>query len=148
MVSDVFERMEGFFKRLETYTEVKMTEAMRDIIVKIMVEVLGIFGVVTKEIKQNSASKLIPDEYDCVADKPSEKFVKKLIGRRDIEDALNRLDKLTREEFQTVIAQVLKVTHDIGEKVDGVDGKVDDIDIKVQGIDDKVDVAIEGMFPI
>ena len=47
---DIFERIESFFRRLETYTEVPTTEAMSNIIVKIMVEVLGMFAVVTKEI--------------------------------------------------------------------------------------------------
>ncbi|KAH9031155.1 hypothetical protein EDB85DRAFT_1385164 [Lactarius pseudohatsudake] len=49
---DIFERVENFFKRLETYTEVPPTAAMTDIIVKIMVEVLGILAISTKEIKQ------------------------------------------------------------------------------------------------
>ncbi|KAI9449206.1 hypothetical protein BJY52DRAFT_1215999 [Lactarius psammicola] len=49
---DVFECIEGFFRWLETYIEVPMTEVMKDVIVKIMVEVLGILGVVTKEMKQ------------------------------------------------------------------------------------------------
>ncbi|KAH9001948.1 hypothetical protein EDB83DRAFT_2324510 [Lactarius deliciosus] len=49
---DIFERIESFFRRLEEYSEVPTTEAMKDIIVKIMVEVLGIFGTVTKEMKQ------------------------------------------------------------------------------------------------
>jgi len=57
---DIFDRIEGFFRRLETYVEVPTTDAMRDIIIKIMVEVLGIFGTVTKEIKQNLASTSIP----------------------------------------------------------------------------------------
>lgn len=39
------------------------TEAMRDIIVRIMVEVLGIFAIVTKEIKQGRASEPIFDSY-------------------------------------------------------------------------------------
>ena len=34
---DIFERIENFFKRLETYTEVRPSVAMTDIIVKIMV---------------------------------------------------------------------------------------------------------------
>jgi len=37
---DVFERVENFLKRLETYTEAPPTAAMTDMIVKIMVEVL------------------------------------------------------------------------------------------------------------
>ena len=60
-IIDVFERVEGFFRWLETYTEVPTTEAMREIIVKIMVEVLGIFAIVTKEIKQGRASEPTSD---------------------------------------------------------------------------------------
>ncbi|KAH9016666.1 hypothetical protein EDB83DRAFT_227963 [Lactarius deliciosus] len=106
----IFERIETFFRRLEEYSEVPTTEAMRDIIVKIMVEVLGIFGIVTKEMKQGRAKR----------------YLKKLIGRRDIEDALGRLDRLTQQEVQMAIVQVLKIAHNVGDKVDVAieDGKV------------------------
>ena len=40
-----------------------------------------------------------------------EKYVKKLIGRTDLEDALQRLDKLTHEEARMATAQVLRATH-------------------------------------
>ena len=55
-LADLFERIENFFKRLESYTEVPPTNAMTDIIVKIMVEVLNIFAIATKEVKQSRAS--------------------------------------------------------------------------------------------
>ena len=55
---DIFERIENFLKRLETYTEVRPSAAMTDIIVKIMVEVLNILGIATKEIKQGRTSEL------------------------------------------------------------------------------------------
>ena len=48
--------MEFFFLRLEKYIDVRPSAAMKDIIVKIMVEVLSILGIVTKEIKQGRAS--------------------------------------------------------------------------------------------
>ena len=56
---DLFERIENFFKRLETYTAVPPTDAMTDIIVKIMIEVLNVFAIATKEMKQNRASALV-----------------------------------------------------------------------------------------
>ena len=56
----IFERIEHFFKRLETYTEVPQTGAMTDTIVKIMVEVLNIFAIVTKDMKQGRASECLP----------------------------------------------------------------------------------------
>jgi hypothetical protein len=52
--------MEYFFKRLEAYIKVRPTAAMRDIIVKIMVEVISILGIVTKEIRQGRTSMPSP----------------------------------------------------------------------------------------
>jgi hypothetical protein len=49
---DIFMRIECFFRRLESYTEVPPTDAMADVIVKIMVEVLSILAIATKDIKQ------------------------------------------------------------------------------------------------
>ena len=54
----------------------------------------------------------------------SEKYLKKLIGRTDIEDALKRLDRLTQEEARMAAAQVLKVANAVDDKVQGVDDKI------------------------
>ena len=54
---DLFSRMENFFKRLESYTEILPTPAMTSIIIKIMVEVLTIIGIATKEMKQRRPSE-------------------------------------------------------------------------------------------
>ena len=54
---DAFERIESFFRRLEIYTEVPPTSEMMDTIVRIMVEVLSILGIATKEIKQGRMSE-------------------------------------------------------------------------------------------
>ncbi len=55
---DIFERMENFFRRLEVYTEVTPTTEMMDIIMKIMVEVVTILGIATKDMKQGRTSEL------------------------------------------------------------------------------------------
>ena len=60
VLAAVFERMENFFRRLETYVEVPPTAGMTDIIVKIMVEVLSILSIAMKEIRQSRASEFIP----------------------------------------------------------------------------------------
>jgi hypothetical protein len=54
---DVFERIESFFRRLEVYTEVPPTTEMMDTIIQIMVEVISILGIATKEIKQGRMSE-------------------------------------------------------------------------------------------
>lgn len=137
--------MESFFRRLETYTTVPTTDAMKDIIVKIMAEVLGIFAIVTKEMKLGRGSELTPDDTLPTTDRDSEKYLRKLLGRTDIEDALRRLDTLTQEEARMAAAEVLKVAHRIedgvravGADVRGVDVRVQEVDNRVKGVDDKV----------
>ena len=53
----IFEYIESFFKRLEEHAEVPMTEAMMGIMVKIMVEVLEVFAIMTTEMRQGRASE-------------------------------------------------------------------------------------------
>ena len=54
---DIFVRIESFFKRLESYTEVRPTATMTDVIVKILIEILSILGIATKQIKQGRSSE-------------------------------------------------------------------------------------------
>jgi hypothetical protein len=60
---DIFERIENFFPRLENYAEVPPTPEMVDIIGKIMVEILSILAIATKEIKQGRTSELFINKY-------------------------------------------------------------------------------------
>jgi hypothetical protein len=62
---DIFERIENFFQRLEIYTEVAPTPEMTDIIIKIMVEVLSILGIATREMKQSRMSEYFL--YNCAS---------------------------------------------------------------------------------
>ena len=50
---DLIESIEHFLGRLEIYTELPPTAAMGKIIVKIMVELLSTFALVTKQIRQS-----------------------------------------------------------------------------------------------
>ena len=52
-----------YFRRLEIYTEVQPTTQMLDIIIQIMVEILLILGIATKEIKQGRISKYLIYKY-------------------------------------------------------------------------------------
>jgi hypothetical protein len=61
---DILKRIEMFFRRLEVYTEVSPTAEMTDIIIQIMVEVISILGITTKEIKQGRMSEYLLYKYD------------------------------------------------------------------------------------
>ena len=54
---DILERIETFFRRLEIYASVPPNEEMVDTITTIMVEVLSILAIATKEVKQGRTSK-------------------------------------------------------------------------------------------
>ena len=59
----IFECIEMFFRRLEIYTEVRPTTEMMDTIIQIIVEVLSVLGIATKEMGQSWISKHLP--YKC-----------------------------------------------------------------------------------
>ena len=60
-----------------------------------------------------------------------ERFLKTLMGNTEIEDSLDKLDKLTQEEVRMASAELLKMTH-------SVDGKVMVVDNRVKGVEEKV----------
>jgi uncharacterized protein YoxC len=71
----------------------------------------------------------------------------------DLQDSLQKLDRLTQEEARMALAEVLKITHcvrdevkvvdgrveSVGDKVEDVVGRVDDVSDKVDDVGDKVD---------
>ena len=52
----------------------------------------------------------------------SEKFLKRLAGRTDLEDALKKLDRLTHEEAFMAIAQNYKAIQNVDGRVKGIAG--------------------------
>jgi hypothetical protein len=139
----MFERMEAFFRRLHVYTEVTPNERMVDTITAIMVEVLNILAIATKEIKQGRMSKslLLTNKIPLIgpfSEKYLMKLMKKLIGNNDIENALKRLDRLTQEEARMASAQLLEITNAINGEVRGIADNVLVVDDRVAGVGDQV----------
>ena len=54
---DLFECLGNFLKRLEIYTMIPPTPIMNDIIVKIMVKLLSVLALATKQINQGRFSE-------------------------------------------------------------------------------------------
>jgi len=125
LLIDLFERIEDFFRRLEVYIEVQPTAEMLEIMVKIMVEVLFILAIATKEVKQSKTSEFtFIERRFLLAYQISETFLKKLVGRTDIEDALQKLDKLTADEVWMVAAQGLKAIQCVDNNMKVIEDKV------------------------
>jgi hypothetical protein len=66
-----------------------------------------------------------------LADYRTEKILKKLVGRNEVEDAVLRLDTLTKEENIMITARNLEVTY-------RVDGNVEATKVLTENIDDDV----------
>jgi len=94
-----FEDIELFFSRLEIYLET--TLAMTDITVRILVEVLSVLTIAEKDKKQGRLGR----------------FLMKLVGGSDVEDALRRLNQLMQQEALMVATRGLKGTHAVDNQV-------------------------------
>ncbi|KAH8999641.1 hypothetical protein EDB86DRAFT_3242651, partial [Lactarius hatsudake] len=115
---ELFDRIENFFVRLQTHTEVPSTAQMTNVMGKVMAEVLSILAVATKVMYQSRKKT----------------FLKKLVGRNDIEDALLRLDKLEQGELRMVSAQVLKTTSDLKDTTTDIKDDTKETKLMVQQI--------------
>jgi len=101
----------SFLKRLDIYTNIPPTPIMTDLIVKIMLELLSVLALATKQIKQGRFSKHVITYRRFVAQRAIEKFAKKLLGGSEVEAVLQRLDRMTQDEIRIAVAQTLSVVH-------------------------------------
>jgi len=110
---DLFEHVGKFLRRLNVYTEMPFNDGLMVILVKIMVGVLSVLALATKQIKLGRFSKGIPSPNLPKAQSPSEIFAKRLLGESEIEDVLWRLDSLTQEEAQMTVVQTLEIVYSL-----------------------------------
>jgi hypothetical protein len=111
-LADLFECVANFLRRFHIYTEkISLSPMMSDILIKIMVEVLSVLALATKQIQQGRFSKCpAVIEYSLVENR-AEKFAKKLLGESEVEAVLQRLDRLTQEEARLTVAHTLEIVH-------------------------------------
>ncbi|KAH9033932.1 hypothetical protein EDB84DRAFT_83913 [Lactarius hengduanensis] len=112
----LFERIGDFFRRFSVYVQNSPAIELAEVLVKVVVEVLCILSIATKEMEQSRTKT----------------YFKKLVGRTDIEDALKRLENLIQEEHRMATAQVLRDTS-------GLKDDVETVRITVQQIADNTD---------
>jgi len=104
----IFERVNFFLQRLNRYTGIPFTKDFTELLGKIMAQILSILALSTKMMTERRMKKLL----------------KRLMGKTNVEDALLRLDLLTKEESLMVAARNLEVTHTIKVLVENIDDKL------------------------
>jgi hypothetical protein len=111
----LFEQIHFFVQHLNSYTGMALTRDFTELLGKIMAQVLSILTLSTKAMTQRRISKSINVLHSCESDFGSEKYVKKLVGRTDIEDALLWLESLMKEEGLMAAAKNLEVVQVVEE---------------------------------
>ena len=112
-----------------------LTSALTGLLGDTMAEILSVLALSTKSMKEGRISELIHALYFSMADNGSEKVLKRLRGKVDVEEALLKLDELAEEEKLAAVAKSLELAHNIDENVKSVKGLAEDINDKVRGIE-------------
>jgi hypothetical protein len=119
MLSNLFERIQFFLQRLKRYIGIKqLPQELKELLVKIMAQVLSVLAFSTKVIKERAISGSIRSTHTSLADYDAGKFLKKITRRTEVDDALQRLNMLTNEESLTAAARTLEpegIIHDVPE---------------------------------
>jgi len=68
-----------------------------------------------------------------------------LVGNKDVEDSLQRLDKLTHEEAQMAAAELLKVVHRVDDRIEVVHGDMREIGNMAQNGMQGISNAVNGI---
>ena len=115
---NLFERIQFFLQRLNRYTAIPLTPEITLLLGKIMAQILIVLAFSMKQIKERQISMSFHLVFLLVVDCWTEKIMKRIVGKTDLEDALQRLDVLTKEEALMVAARNLELTRIIHDNVE------------------------------
>ena len=134
---DLFERIQYFLQRLKAYIGMPLTNGFTELLGKIMAQLLYILALSTKVMTKSRTSKPL-NICTFLAESGSEKFLKKLLGRTDVDDALERLDTLTKEESLMAAAKNLEIACRIEGEVLVIERVTNSIDQAVKALKERM----------
>jgi hypothetical protein len=105
---------------------------------KIVAQVLSVLALSTREMKELRISGSFRSTFCFMADYETETFMKKMAGRTDVDDALQRLDMLTKEESLITAVRNLEVTHRVDANVMATQELTHRVDDKVTTIEEVI----------
>ncbi|KAH9955015.1 hypothetical protein BC827DRAFT_1239450, partial [Russula dissimulans] len=118
----LFERIHFFLQRLNIYIGIPLTIDLTALLGNVMAHLLVIITLSTKLMTSGRMKKI----------------VKRLVGKKDVEDALEKLDVLTKEEISMTVARNLQVTHDVDENVVAIKETIYTMDGNLMAIRDVI----------
>ena len=124
----LFQRFERYLRRLQVFTNIP--SALGEILVEIMVELLGVLALTTQQIKLGRFSKSVLTDRSHLAYHDAGKLAEKLfLGENDVEEVLQRLDRLTDDELRMTATETLEIVNclfkDMKTVIDGMETSLD-----------------------
>jgi hypothetical protein len=148
IIMNLFERIHLFLQRLNRYTAMPLTDDLTELLGKIMAQLLLILALSTKAMTDKRISELDHSQRPSFsAYHGTEKFLKKLAGKKEVEDAVLRLDTLTKEESLTVVARNLEVAYRVDGKIEVIDENVKATKALTEDINEDVKATKDGTQP-
>ncbi|KAJ6565903.1 hypothetical protein DFH09DRAFT_1034733 [Mycena vulgaris] len=103
-IIDLCELLHSFLERLRIYMSAQLPNNMREVVVRILAHLLSVFALMTKEIKHNRFGS----------------YLRTLIGRTDVQDALKKLNTLIGAEQSMGIASAMVFSGEILDHLHGL----------------------------
>jgi len=114
MLVHLFERIHLFLQRLNRYIEMSLTDDLTGLFGKIMAQLLTILALATKAMTNGRISESdLSLRPISIVHYVAEKFLKRLVGKTEVEDAVLQLDMLTKEESLMIVGRNLEITHEV-----------------------------------
>ncbi|KIK60102.1 hypothetical protein GYMLUDRAFT_244542 [Collybiopsis luxurians FD-317 M1] len=115
-LEELSEKLQDALTRIELHfnTDSKPSSRLRDIFIEMLVQVLHVFGFLIK-YPESKAKKTLHVFWQRSKD-----LGKSLLGEKEVQEALQKLDKLTNREALMEIAEIHNKVHDTGIKVDNI----------------------------
>jgi hypothetical protein len=100
----------------------QLPENMRELVIQILAHLLSVFALMTKEIKHNRFGEIAVDVniIDTEGLLTSGSYLRALIGRTDVQDALKKLNDLIGAEQSMGIANAMVFSGQILDHVHGL----------------------------
>jgi len=108
----LFERMDFFLLLLESYTKIPLTSGFKELLGRILAQIILILSLLTKVMRKRwrtSELNLLPRHV--WTDYGSGIHLQRLMGGRDVEEALLWLDMLTNVENLVTLGRSVDVKH-------------------------------------
>lgn len=91
---------------------VSLNPHMRATVSKLLLAFLSVIGVATRLMNQSKFSVCARSIARCIDESLLERFRNKLLGNREVEDILKRVDRLVAEEARMSASCTLNVVHE------------------------------------